>query len=287
MRSHYLFIFCLLFITTYVGAQTISLSQSNDSSSITNGNVICWNNASSFAQGVQYDNYFARVYDLQGDHGIEEDFIITSVEIAQFYGDNKIIELNIYETDNMNPNQGEKQLLFNQSLFLIPQADQSMLQIVTSALIPQGKKALIEIFVPEDLESLGSLFFLGINNSGQIRQSWFKANSCGLGTYLDPGALGLGPQQYLINISGETTLSIRDNEAVQVNLYPNPVVDELRLEKPVTTIIKNVKVIDLKGKILWSGKWVDAINFRDFSSGTYIVQFESENGIFSKKILKK
>lgn len=287
MRSHYLFIFCLLFVSAYVGAQTISLSQSTNPSLIENGNVICWNVANSFEEGAMHENFFARVYDLSGDHDIQEDFLITTVEIAQWYGNDKIIDVNIYETDNLNPNQGEKILLETQSLFLIPQANENMLQVITSALIPEGKKALIEIFVPGEIDNIGSLFFLGINNNGQIRQSWIKANFCGVGSYLDPSALGFGNQEYLINISGETTLSVRDNEAVQVNLYPNPVVDELRLEKPVTTIIKNVKVIDLKGKILWSGRWVDTINFREFSSGTYIVQFESENGIFSKKILKK
>ncbi len=271
-------------------AQSVTLSQSLDPTSIEASAVMCWSNFEDHEEledGWSDENFFARVYALAEDHGITEDFLITSVEVGQRFGSNKLIDINIYETDNLNPNQGERILVASETIFVIPQSNDNILSVATSALIPEGKFALIEVFVPAGVNETGSFFFIGRNSVGQIRQSWLKTAPCGLGTYLNPSQIGFGPQEYVLNITGETTLSVRENEAIKVELYPNPTTDFIGITKPSNVLVKNLKVIDMNGKVLVNSPFVEQLDLRDLATGNYLVQFQTENGAFSKKIIKK
>lgn len=282
--------FLLYFGFFYINAQSVTLSQSLDPNLIENSVVMCWSNFEDHEEledGWSDENFFARVYDLSEDHDINEDFLITSVEIGQRLGNNKLIDINIYETDNLNPNQGERILLATETIFIIQESNNSILNVTTSALIPEGKKALIEVFVPAGVNESGSYFFLGRNSVGQTRQSWLKTAPCGLGTYLNPSQIGFGPQEYVINITGETSLSVIDNEAIKIEVYPNPTTDFISITKPSTVLINNIKVIGMSGKVLLNSPFFEKLDLRDLASGNYLVQFQTENGLFSKKIIKK
>ena len=90
--------------------------------------------------------------------------------------------------------------------------------------------------------------------------------------------------------TGSTTkiLSVSDkvlNDAVSV--YPNPANSRLNINLSDFNInIKNVKLIDVTGKVIYNNNNVETINVKNFSKGLYILKIQSnEGGIFSKKVV--
>lgn len=67
--------------------------------------------------------------------------------------------------------------------------------------------------------------------------------------------------------------------------YPNPTNSVLNISNDNINI-KNVKLIDITGKVIYNNYNVESIDVRNYSKGLYILKIESKEGaIFSKKIV--
>jgi len=90
-------------------------------------------------------------------------------------------------------------------------------------------------------------------------------------------------------VSYTETLSIDDNELNQVQVYPNPVVSALKFKAKLP--IDNIIIINELGQKIKQVKGVNIINneidLSNLSKGIYFVRFENENGVTTKKIVKK
>lgn len=87
-----------------------------------------------------------------------------------------------------------------------------------------------------------------------------------------------------------SALSIEDNVLNEgVLVYPNPTNSMLNIKMANTGInIKEVNVIDVTGKTVFSQSNSQAINVSNFSKGLYILKIESQNGgVATRKIVVK
>lgn len=90
-------------------------------------------------------------------------------------------------------------------------------------------------------------------------------------------------QRLMIGFSG-----VNENTALQFNVYPNPVVEELHitLEEKAET---SVQLTDMNGRILFETKENTTsfvIPFNKYSNGNYIVKVENKFGTNYKKLIK-
>jgi len=87
-------------------------------------------------------------------------------------------------------------------------------------------------------------------------------------------------------LSSNSSVSIKDNELNEFNLYPNPTSGVLNFEGNFDT--KIIRVIDITGKLMMNetGK-VNSINLENLDNGVYFIQFIGENDqIVTKKVIK-
>ena len=97
MKKNYI-LFLLVTSFAWIANAQVTLTQSNDDASVSDGGVACYNNGTQEYRA----NSFFRAYNL-GDFGITEDFGITSVEYGQgSAADGKIITCNIYTATSDN-----------------------------------------------------------------------------------------------------------------------------------------------------------------------------------------
>jgi hypothetical protein len=74
-----------------------------------------------------------------------------------------------------------------------------------------------------------------------------------------------------------------------VRVYPNPVRDELRIESSAVEMQK-VELFDLNGRLVLTeviNSGIASLQVGVLQSGTYIVRVVTEEGIVSKRIVKK
>ena len=92
-------------------------------------------------------------------------------------------------------------------------------------------------------------------------------------------------EDYNLNIG---TLAVSNADKIQARIYPNPVVDVLKIE--ATSKVSSVQVFDVSGKAVSSFELNAVKNQIDLSKltpGVYVVNITTEKGIQSVKIVKK
>lgn len=75
------------------------------------------------------------------------------------------------------------------------------------------------------------------------------------------------------------------------SVFPNPVNDKITISNTSNSTINTVKITDLNGRIIMninSNSIADVeINVSDLSAGIYLMNIDSDKGVFTKKIIKE
>ena len=92
-------------------------------------------------------------------------------------------------------------------------------------------------------------------------------------------------------IEGVSTLSVKDNKSIKVNVYPNPVVDRFKVVAPVATF-NQYTLYNFSGQVILSSKVADnareiEIDLSQFSKGIYLLKLNGDNNSGTYKIIKE
>ncbi|MCR5589885.1 MAG: choice-of-anchor J domain-containing protein [Bacteroidales bacterium] len=86
-----------------------------------------------------------------------------------------------------------------------------------------------------------------------------------------------------VAIAATSGIESAENDA-NVAIYPNPVRNMLNVEGEN---VKNVEIIDVNGRVVLNSNRAGQIDMSELSDGVYMVRVMSENGVSTKKIVKK
>ena len=89
-----------------------------------------------------------------------------------------------------------------------------------------------------------------------------------------------------------TTVGIDDtNFESSIGLYPNPVEDQLNVVSNSSLLISSIEVLDVRGAIVLQLNNINTassvIDFSSLAKGVYAVRVKSDEGIVTRKIIKK
>ena len=95
------------------------------------------------------------------------------------------------------------------------------------------------------------------------------------------------PEVDLISKNNSVTLSIDSVELEkQLLLYPNPTTHSITIQKPKSIEVEEIKIYNSLGQILLITNWKPNIDLSTLSSGLFIVQFQTNQGVINKMVLK-
>ena len=86
-----------------------------------------------------------------------------------------------------------------------------------------------------------------------------------------------------LKITSGSTAAIDDINTINVDFYPNPVNDKLYISEEVN----EVSVLDVNGRTVVSDKNTRVVDMSELSNGVYFVRVITDEGIATKKIVKK
>ena len=72
----------------------------------------------------------------------------------------------------------------------------------------------------------------------------------------------------------------------QLLLYPNPTTHSITIQKPKSIEVEEIKIYNSLGQILLITNWKPNIDLSTLSSGLFIVQFQTNQGVINKMVLK-
>ncbi len=91
----------------------------------------------------------------------------------------------------------------------------------------------------------------------------------------------------IITISNQTSVGVDETVESRVNLYPNPVQDQLFIELENETV-NQVSIIDFSGKVVKSISQIsNSIDVSELAKGVYILKVETNNSVLTSQFLKK
>lgn len=145
-----------------------------------------------------------------------------------------------------------------------------------------GYVSFFEMPVPVRLVlSNGSNFDVKLNNtfSGQSFNVALPAGTTITNVIFDPN-------KDIISRNSTATLSTDVfNPETAINIFPNPVLDIVTIEIPSSTILQKVSLYNTIGQKSFEANQ-NSINISSLSKGVYIIELQTSEGIFHKKLIK-
>ncbi|MGA9636989.1 T9SS type A sorting domain-containing protein [Flavobacterium sp.] len=118
------------------------------------------------------------------------------------------------------------------------------------------------------------------NGTGVITGPFSSVVGLSAGWSVDYGITGKVMLKY------DSTLGIKNHNAFEFAVYPNPVQEVLNIQTQETLL--SVQIIDASGRVvLTQNKPSESINVSSLNKGIYVLRLASEKGISSSKIVKK
>jgi hypothetical protein len=91
---------------------------------------------------------------------------------------------------------------------------------------------------------------------------------------------------FVIEYPDESSIE-EQNEEGSLLIYPNPSKEFVMIENNTTSTIKSLSVLSEQGQLIEKTENTNAIDIRQYSSGTYIIQIEFDNGfVQTQKFIK-
>lgn len=179
-----------------------SITQSTDPVTITTGNSVSCNN------GIGHtDNNYMRRFILDTDHGIVNQFEVTSVDVgiesAVSSTGSQPIEIRLHSIAKADPLTFANLTQVGVSVTTV--ADTSAVIVnfpVTGSIVdPTTHDLVVDVFTP-DGTSTGELLYIGSNAAGQLHPNYLAAASCGVTEPTDTAAIGFPDMMIVMTVNG-------------------------------------------------------------------------------------
>ena len=95
------------------------------------------------------------------------------------------------------------------------------------------------------------------------------------------------PEYDLISKNNTVALGLEDQLiSNNIKVYPNPVNTLLHIKKPDDLTINSLKIYNLLGQVVEDFSFLETIDVEHLSSGMHFIVFQTNKGVFHKKVLK-
>ena len=219
MKHYFTLIVAFTLVTAsafVIAAQTtVTITQSNDSTTITDGNSISCN-----AGGPHADNAYLRVFDLPA-FGIENGLDVTNIQVgideaASVGGAGQPIEVNLYTKAPASALTYANLTLIGSASFTINDTALTLFDMPVTGTVATGSDLVVEVFTPNG-QTDGHVFFIGSNAAGQTDASYIAAAACGFPEPVTTATIGFPDMHTVMSVTGNTL-------APGTEPNPNPVV---------------------------------------------------------------
>ncbi len=95
------------------------------------------------------------------------------------------------------------------------------------------------------------------------------------------------PEKNIISKNNSIVLGIQENElSKSLQIFPNPTSSSISIQKPDSLEISEIRIFNTIGQLLYQQSWTPKIDLTTFSTGLFIVQFQTNKGTINKSLLK-
>lgn len=265
-----------------VSAQEVVLSQTDGA--IGDAGVACGDSGA----GTTGDNYYLRSYNM-AEFGVTGNVSLTGIE---FYVGSATgtTELEVMVFDYVGFPTG-----FDVTALPTPLAsgfitvDTGMIgtlvraEFDTPAPANQDSNIVAVVF---EADGQTSAFYLGTAET-ETHDSYLASVACSLNEPLTVSDIGFPDSKHVINIVTDEALSVSDNFADNVAVYPSPATDVLNVKLPSNVVVESSALVSVLGKTTGVTLSNGVMNISGIAPGVYFLNLETNMGTYTQKVIKK
>jgi aminopeptidase N len=96
------------------------------------------------------------------------------------------------------------------------------------------------------------------------------------------------PDKHLISRNNSVVLGINDTKlTTNFFVFPNPVLSELQIKKPMDVTIYSIDIVDVVGRTILTPNVQELIRVEQLTPGLHFIRFETSTGMIVRTIVKK
>jgi aminopeptidase N len=95
------------------------------------------------------------------------------------------------------------------------------------------------------------------------------------------------PEADIISKNNSVTLGDQLTESPKsLMIFPNPTSNTLTIQKPENLEVNEIRIFNIIGQLLYQQNWTPKIDLTSFSTGLLFIQFQTNEGVINKSVLK-
>ena len=170
--------------------------------------------------GFNFENHYSRAFDLVS-FGIDGAFAVCEVQVAVegalSVAESQPLTVYLYWTDS-GAFPGGTLTPIGQATVIIPDQDQSFVDIPVAGTAPPGSELVIDVATADGTQELAG-FLIGSNAAGQTGPGYLTAPDCGIVTPTDLADLDAPDMHIVINVRGVETVTAIAGGPVRVDAH--------------------------------------------------------------------
>lgn len=265
-----------------VSAQVEVLTQT--SGEIGDGGVACGDSAA----GTTGDNTYMRNYELV-DHGVTGTVQLIGIQfqVASATGQTQL-EVHVYDVPDF-PNGFDVTNLptpLASGYVGVSGADIGTLVEVefdTPGIADQDSNIVAVVFEPDGQTAA---FYLGTAEN-ETQTSYLGSIACGINEPTPVSDIGFPDSKHVINLVIDNTVSVGDNLAEMVSIYPNPTTSVLNISLPSNVEVQSSSLVDVLGRTTGVVYSNGEMNVSALAQGVYFLKLETNLGSYTQRIVKQ
>jgi len=204
----------------------------------------------------------------------------TDSKAAKFDLEGEIIEELTYEAASLANNTGQVGGTFYAEINNgIGEFDLASGELTnTSVVAPQEQTIAASV-----LDTNNMLIYLTTTDFASTGAGFiFNTNGESVGSF----EAGISAQAIAVDYRDNTSISER-NTLLSLNVFPNPTTDFIKFNLPQEDEIISLKITDVSGRTVLSGKNTHQVDVSMLNSGLYFISAKTEQSLFSGRFIKK
>ena len=161
------------------------------------------------------------------------------------------------------------------------QPSSDMVRIVINQTQSHGSVDYFEAPVPLRLYGTGN------ESVNLILNNTFNGEGFNVSVDFEVASIAFDPDRHLISRNNTVILGIDDYEVgSQIEIYPNPAMDIVHINKSADILIENIQIFDVHGRLILTPDTKNEVKIEGLSAGVHLLRIETNYGTIHKRLVK-
>ncbi len=146
---------------------------------------------------------------------------------------------------------------------------------------------ILSLHLPDNTPPMSYDARIGYNTLGETSPGYLSSISCSGGVPLPVSQIGFPDSHIILDLLATNTLNNDETMLESISITPNPAIDLINIKIPEGIHLESMQMYDVMGQKVNASISDGTLDVSGLSSGVYILNVQSSEGVWTEKIVKR